>query len=95
MFIVLELFNFVYKKHVHKNSSYINLKTKPKSQLLKYYKYFKILEYLWTAHAFTVPSRLNDALFALNYIGLDGYVQNIHQSYIIIYSIVRIKGHTP
>ena len=91
MFIVLELFNFVYKKYVHK----FNLKTKPKSELLKNYKYFKVLEYLWTAHAFIVPSRLNGALFALNYIGLDGYVQNIHQSYIIIYSIVRIKGHTP
>ena len=91
MFIVLELFNFVYKKYVHKS----NLKTKPKSELLKNYKYFKVLEYLWTAHAFTVPSRLNGALFALNYIGLDGYVQNIHQSYIIIYSLVRIKGHTP
>ena len=91
MFIVLELFNFVYKKYVHK----FNLKTKPKSELLKNYKYFKVLEYLWTAHTFTVPSRLNGALFALNYIGLDGYVQNIHQSYIIIYSIVRIKGHTP
>ena len=91
MFIVLELFNFVYKKYVHK----FNLKTKPKSELLKNYKYFKVLEYHWTAHAFTVPSRLNGALFALNYIGLDGYVQNIHQSYIIIYSIVRIKGHTP
>ena len=40
----------------------------------------RILEYLWTAFAFIVISRLNVLLATLNHIGWNGDIQNTHYS---------------